>query len=111
MKKQQTPHGALRARTRALCALTLALLVSAAVSAQDWGNEATGGAGVNIDAAFASVTMNVTTVGATKRVQMTASSSGNKVWLALVVDGTLSVSSIDDIPVGTQSASADDIRP
>ncbi|MBQ4508936.1 MAG: hypothetical protein II970_08585, partial [Paludibacteraceae bacterium] len=95
-------HGALRARTRAFfCALTLALLTSAAVSAQDWGNEATGGAGVNIDAAFASVTINVTTVGATKRVQMTASESGNKVWLALVVDGSLSVSSIDDIPVGT----------
>ena len=102
MKKQQTTHGALRDRTRAiLCALTLALLTSAAGSAQDWGNEAINGAGVNIDAAFASVTMNVTTVGATKRVQMTASSSGNKVWLALVVDGTLSVSSIDDIPVGT----------
>ena len=101
MKKQQTTHGALRARTRALCALTLALLVSAAVSAQDWGNEAINGAGVNIDAAFASVTMNVTTVGATKRVQMTASSGGSQVWLALVVDGTLSVSSIDDIPVGT----------
>ena len=91
----------LRARTRALCALTLALFTSAAVSSQDWGNEATGGAGVNIDAAFASVTMNVTTVGATKRVQMTASSGGQKVWLALVVDGSLSVSSIDDIPVGT----------
>jgi len=102
MKKQQPIHGALRARTRAfLCAITLALLCfTAPAKAQDWGTEATSGAGVNVSVAFANVTMNVTTVGATKRVQLKAS-DGNTAYLALIVDGSLSISSIDDIPVGT----------
>ena len=103
MKKQQPIHGALRARTRAfLCAITLALLCfTAPAKAQDWGTEATSGAGVNVSVAFANVTMNVTTVGATKRVQLKASRSSNTAYFALIVDGSLSISSIDDIPVGT----------
>jgi len=110
MKKQQPIHGALRARTRAfLCAITLAiaLLTTVSAHAQIWGYEPNTGAwGVNVNATYDNVSITVSTVGETKRVQFKVTGSGKTVWFALVLDGTLSLTGtnadiINNIPVGT----------
>ena len=102
------PHGALRARTCAFfCALTLALLcITTPAKAQIWGTEATTGAGVNPNANFDAATVTVSTHGNTKWVSINATSSGNKAWFTLVLDGTLTLTGsnadiINSIPLGT----------
>ena len=61
---------------------------------------------MNVNAAYDNVSITVSTVGATKRVQFKVTGSGKTVWFALVLDGTLSLTGtnadiINNIPVGT----------
>ena len=98
----------LRARTRALCALTLALLcITQTANAQIWGTEKSQ-ALTTTQVSNASLNVTVTPddpVNPTKKyVVIEAEQSGSpsrKVWVTLIVDASVSVTDVDDIPAGT----------
>ncbi len=101
--KKLNKSGALRAKTRAfLCAITLAMFTSATAFAQEiYRNEGTGVSNCAVQCGFEDITLTVTSVDASKQyVQLKGEAINNKIWVALVVDGSLSISTIDDIPLG-----------
>ena len=103
MKKQQPIHGALRARTRALCALTLAMFTSATASAQTWGTESNTNFASYQSSIAAGVTMTVTSpVDGKRQVILKGVYTDNLTcWCTLIVNGSESITTIDDIPRGT----------
>ena len=109
MKHNFSTSGAHRARTRAFfCALTLALLcITQTTKAQIWGTEKRQ-ALTTTQVTNASLNVTVTPddpVNPTKKyVVIEAEQSGSpsrKVWVTLVVDASVSVTDVDDIPAGT----------
>ncbi|MBR1516438.1 MAG: hypothetical protein IJ621_06810 [Paludibacteraceae bacterium] len=113
MKKQQTPHGALRARTRAFfCALTLALLcITTPAKAQIWGRS-TNTIGVDFSTGVANSAVTVTATpdpdDPTNKQRVVIFKEGTefnsqipKIWVTLIVDAAVTINSFEDIPVGT----------
>ncbi len=113
MKKRQTPHGALRARTRAFfCALTLALLCfTTPAKAQIWGSS-TNTIGVDFSTGVANSAVTVTATpdpdDPTNKQRVVIFKEGTefnsqipKIWVTLIVDAAVTINSFEDIPVGT----------
>ena len=103
MKHNFSTSGALRARTRALCALTLALFTSAIASAQTWGTENNTNYASYQSSIANGVTMTVTSpVDGKRQVILKGVWTNNLTcWCTLIVNGSESITTIDDIPRGT----------